>query len=161
MSDPEEIYADSPKAESKLEPVPDKLYFTIGEVSKLCEVPAHVLRYWERKVPDLSQVSRRNNRRYYRREDVVKARRIRALIYEQGMTIQGAVQALNATHAANATSATVASDTAGKSRREPTRGAIGAIETSAGESGGRVLREVCESLKEVSRMLSKGLRRSD
>jgi len=142
------IVADSPKAKSELPAIPDKLYFTIGEVSKLCDVPAHVLRYWERKVPGLSQVSRRNNRRYYRREDVVKARRIGALIYGRGMTIQGAVQALEAPEAPD-----VPATTFDVREESPV-----AVDPPLKASDARALREVCESLKEVSQLLSKGLR---
>lgn len=74
--------------------VPNKLYFTIGEVSELSGVEAHVLRYWEKKFPALGKIQRRGKRRYYRREDVLAVRRIRELLHDEGMTIKGAVQAL-------------------------------------------------------------------
>lgn len=70
--------------------IPAKRYFTIGEVSDLCEVKAHVLRYWEQEFPQLCPVKRRGNRRYYQRQDVLTIRQIRALLYEQGYTIGGA-----------------------------------------------------------------------
>ena len=78
-----------------LPPIPGKRYFTIGEVSTLCEVKPHVLRYWEQEFPQLSPVKRRGNRRYYQRQDVIVIRQIRALLYDQGSTIGGARQRLS------------------------------------------------------------------
>jgi DNA-binding transcriptional MerR regulator len=74
----------------ELPPIPVKRYFTIGEVSDLCAVKPHVLRYWEQEFPQLKPVKRRGNRRYYQRHDVLMIREIRALLYEQGYTIGGA-----------------------------------------------------------------------
>jgi DNA-binding transcriptional MerR regulator len=74
--------------------IPGKRYFTIGEVSELCGVKAHVLRYWENEFPSLKPMKRRGNRRYYQREDVLLIRQIRGLLYEQGYTISGARQKL-------------------------------------------------------------------
>tara|TARA_A100001037_G_scaffold305979_1_gene348379 strand:+ start:2869 stop:3225 length:357 start_codon:yes stop_codon:yes gene_type:complete len=79
---------------SELPPIPGKRYFTIGEVSQLCEVKPHVLRYWEQEFPQLSPVKRRGNRRYYQRQDVIVIRQIRSLLYSQGFTIGGARQQL-------------------------------------------------------------------
>ena len=79
---------------SQLPPIPGKRYFTIGEVSDLCGVKTHVLRYWEQEFPSLKPMKRRGNRRYYQREDVLLIRQIRALLYEQGYTISGARQKL-------------------------------------------------------------------
>ena len=73
-----------------LPPIPAKRYFTIGEVSELCDVKPHVLRYWETEFPSLKPVKRRGNRRYYQRHDVMMVRQIRGLLYEQGYTIGGA-----------------------------------------------------------------------
>ena len=73
-----------------LPPIPAKRYFTIGEVSELCGVKPHVLRYWEQEFPQLKPVKRRGNRRYYQRQDVIVIRQIRSLLYEQGFTIGGA-----------------------------------------------------------------------
>ena len=84
-----------PSNNSELPPIPAKRYFTIGEVSELCDVKAHVLRYWEQEFPQLKPVKRRGNRRYYQRHDVILIRRIRALLYEQGFTIGGARQRLS------------------------------------------------------------------
>jgi DNA-binding transcriptional MerR regulator len=70
--------------------IPAKRYFTIGEVSELCQVKAHVLRYWEQEFAQLSPVKRRGNRRYYQHHEVVLIRRIRELLYDEGFTISGA-----------------------------------------------------------------------
>lgn len=74
--------------------IPGKRYFTIGEVSELCQVKPHVLRYWEQEFVQLKPVKRRGNRRYYQRQDVITIRKIRALLYDQGFTIGGARQRL-------------------------------------------------------------------
>jgi DNA-binding transcriptional MerR regulator len=74
--------------------IPGKRYFTIGEVSDLCGVKPHVLRYWEQEFPQLKPTKRRGNRRYYQHQDVVMIRQIRALLYDQGFTICGARQHL-------------------------------------------------------------------
>ena len=78
----------------ELPEIPRKRYFAIGEVSELCQVKPHVLRYWEQEFPQLKPVKRRRNRRYYQHEDVVMVRRIRSLLYDQGFTIGGARQRL-------------------------------------------------------------------
>ncbi len=80
-----------PKVEpTALPPIPAKRYFTIGEVSELCGVKPHVLRYWEQEFTQLKPVKRRGNRRYYQHHEVLLIRRIRELLYEQGFTISGA-----------------------------------------------------------------------
>ena len=78
----------SPK--ETLPPIPAKRYFTIGEVSDLCGVKPHVLRYWEQEFTQLKPVKRRGNRRYYQHHEVLLIRRIRDLLYDQGFTINGA-----------------------------------------------------------------------
>ena len=75
---------------SELPPIPAKRYFTIGEVSDLCGVKPHVLRYWEQEFTQLKPVKRRGNRRYYQHHEVLLVRRIRQLLYEEGFTISGA-----------------------------------------------------------------------
>ena len=75
---------------SELPPIPSKRYFTIGEVSKLCVVKPHVLRYWEQEFSQLKPVTRRGNRRYYQQHDIKLIRKIRGLLYEEGFTISGA-----------------------------------------------------------------------
>src|SRR5256884_8723239 len=79
-----------PKNNAQLPAIPGKRYFTIGEVSELCGVKPHVLRYWEQEFPQLKPVKRRGNRRYYQRQDVIVIRQIRSLLYDQGFTIGGA-----------------------------------------------------------------------
>ena len=83
---------------SPLPPIPAKRYFTIGEVSELCGVKPHVLRYWEQEFTQLRPMKRRGNRRYYQHHEVLLVRRIRELLYEQGFTISGARNRLD--HAA-------------------------------------------------------------
>jgi DNA-binding transcriptional MerR regulator len=75
---------------AELPPIPAKRYFTIGEVSDLCAVKPHVLRYWEQEFAQLKPVKRRGNRRYYQHHEVLLIRRIRDLLYDQGFTISGA-----------------------------------------------------------------------
>ena len=84
-----------PDNNAELPPIPGKRYFTIGEVSGLCAVKPHVLRYWEQEFPQLKPVKRRGNRRYYQRQDVLTIRQIRSLLYDQGFTIGGARQRLS------------------------------------------------------------------
>ena len=79
---------------TELPPIPAKRYFAIGEVSALCAVKPHVLRYWEREFKQLHPIKRRGNRRYYQPRDVIMVRRIRELLYDQGFTIDGARQRL-------------------------------------------------------------------
>ncbi|PWB60106.1 MAG: transcriptional regulator [Nitrosomonadales bacterium] len=82
---------------AELPPIPAKRYFTIGEVSELCGVKPHVLRYWEQEFTQLKPVKRRGNRRYYQHHEVLLIRRIRELLYEQGFTISGARNRLDET----------------------------------------------------------------
>ena len=79
-----------PSQNNDLPAIPGKRYFTIGEVSELCGVKPHVLRYWEQEFPQLKPVKRRGNSRYYQRQDVIVIRQIRSLLYDQGFTIGGA-----------------------------------------------------------------------
>jgi DNA-binding transcriptional MerR regulator len=81
---------DHSRVKIELPPIPAKRYFTIGEVSDLCAVKPHVLRYWEQEFAQLKPVKRRGNRRYYQHHEVLLIRRIRDLLYEQGFTINGA-----------------------------------------------------------------------
>ena len=84
-----------PSSSSELPAIPGKRYFTIGEVSDLCGVKPHVLRYWEQEFPQVKPLKRRGNRRYYQRQDVILIRQIRSLLYEHGFTIGGARQRLS------------------------------------------------------------------
>jgi len=94
--------AEPRQAKAELPPIPAKRYFTIGEVSDLCAVKPHVLRYWEQEFSQLKPVKRRGNRRYYQHHEVLLIRRIRDLLYEQGFTINGARHRLEADVAAAA-----------------------------------------------------------
>src|SRR5690349_25138216 len=105
MSEPRQIKANLP-------PIPAKRYFTIGEVSDLCAVKPHVLRYWEQEFTQLKPVKRRGNRRYYRHHDVLLIRRIRDLLYEQGFTITGARHRLDSETAEPRAAARAATATA-------------------------------------------------
>ena len=90
-----------PSTDSELPAIPGKRYFTIGEVSDLCGVKPHVLRYWEQEFPQLAPLKRRGNRRYYQRQDVMLIRQIRGLLYDHGFTIGGARQRLSGEQAKN------------------------------------------------------------
>ncbi len=97
--------ADKHTERVNLPPIPAKRYFTIGEVSDLCAVKPHVLRYWEQEFTQLKPVKRRGNRRYYQHHEVLLIRRIRELLYEQGFTINGARNRLDELrHGVSATS---------------------------------------------------------
>ncbi len=104
----------SPK--ETLPPIPAKRYFTIGEVSELCGVKPHVLRYWEQEFTQLKPVKRRGNRRYYQHHEVLLIRRIRDLLYDQGFTISGARNRLDetVTEPAKPTRAALAAAAAGR-----------------------------------------------
>ena len=119
-----------------LPPIPAKRYFTIGEVSELCGVKPHVLRYWEQEFTQLKPVKRRGNRRYYQHHEVLLIRRIRELLYEQGFTISGARNRLDE-HAKRG----------GKKEQASAESPDGA---AVGASGLEVLRE---GLKEVYELL--------
>jgi DNA-binding transcriptional MerR regulator len=89
-----EINKEHELKQGDLPAIPAKRYFTIGEVSELCAVKPHVLRYWEQEFPQLKPAKRRGNRRYYQKHDVALIRKIRSLLYEHGFTIGGARQQL-------------------------------------------------------------------
>jgi DNA-binding transcriptional MerR regulator len=128
-----------------LPPIPAKRYFTIGEVSELCGVKPHVLRYWEQEFTQLKPVKRRGNRRYYQHHEVLLIRRIRELLYEEGFTISGARNRLdNAITGDDRQEVRVA--------RSPAAGAVLAAPESAGAAADvaalkRELRELLESLR--------------
>ncbi len=102
------------KPDSELPPIPAKRYFTIGEVSELCGVKAHVLRYWEQEFTQLNPVKRSGNRRYYQHHEVVLIRRIRELLYEQGFTISGARNKLDGAREPANQSEQVAAEASGR-----------------------------------------------
>ncbi|WP_175872855.1 MerR family transcriptional regulator [Burkholderia sp. BCC0397] len=105
-----------------LPPIPAKRYFTIGEVSELCGVKPHVLRYWEQEFTQLRPVKRRGNRRYYQHHEVLLIRRIRELLYEQGFTINGARNRLDSPGSERAAAEPVESDAQAADAREAGKG---------------------------------------
>jgi DNA-binding transcriptional MerR regulator len=113
---------ESPSNPSKpsLPAIPAKRYFTIGEVSELCGVKPHVLRYWEQEFTQLKPVKRRGNRRYYQHHEVLLIRRIRQLLYEEGFTISGARHRLEQAveHAAKSSPASATKVTSASLRKE-------------------------------------------
>lgn len=125
----------------ELPPIPTKRYFTIGEVSALCEVKPHVLRYWEQEFPQLRPLKRRGNRRYYQRHEVKLIRQIRKLLYGDGFTISGARLRL----------AQLAEDEkqGGNEARAGAKRGAGRGEGNAG----KVLRQLIAELEEVGAML--------
>jgi DNA-binding transcriptional MerR regulator len=133
-----------------LPPIPAKRYFTIGEVSELCGVKPHVLRYWEQEFTQLRPVKRRGNRRYYQHHEVLLIRRIRELLYEQGFTINGARNRLDAL-------GNHATDTVAERVSEPVDEPMMPAEKSI--AGGKLVPVDCEQLrrelKDVIAMLGK------
>ena len=125
-----------------LPPIPAKRYFTIGEVSELCGVKPHVLRYWEQEFTQLKPVKRRGNRRYYQHHEVLLIRRIRELLYEEGFTISGARNRLD-----NAITGDDRHE-ARAARAAPAGGTTAQAGTSADASAlKRELRELLDSLR--------------
>src|SRR5258708_23659174 len=108
------------RRKADLPPIPAKRYFTIGEVSELCGVKPHVLRYWEQEFTQLRPVKRRGNRRYYQHHEALLIRRIRELLYEQGLTISGARNRLDVS--LNASSARSAAPSGASARAAEARG---------------------------------------
>jgi DNA-binding transcriptional MerR regulator len=139
-----------PKPE--LPPIPAKRYFTIGEVSELCAVKPHVLRYWEQEFAQLKPVKRRGNRRYYQHHEVLLIRRIRDLLYEQGFTINGARHRLESEGGGRAIALPAASPA-----REPATEApdgIAALPMSAADLR-HELQQIRQTLDEVRRLLAR------
>jgi len=127
------------KHKTELPQIPAKRYFTIGEVSDLCAVKPHVLRYWEQEFAQLKPVKRRGNRRYYQHHEVLLIRRIRDLLYEQGFTINGARHRLEAE---------VPADAAPDSPSTPRASAPAASADSAALSSAQ-LRQVIEEIRQI------------
>ena len=123
----------------ELPPIPAKRYFTIGEVSDLCGVKPHVLRYWEQEFTQLKPVKRRGNRRYYQHHEVLLIRRIRELLYEEGFTISGARNRLD-----NSLSVEDKPEPAARAGRAAAAASAAGADLSAIK---RELREVLESLR--------------
>jgi DNA-binding transcriptional MerR regulator len=140
-----------PKPE--LPPIPAKRYFTIGEVSELCAVKPHVLRYWEQEFAQLKPVKRRGNRRYYQHHEVLLIRRIRDLLYEQGFTINGARHRLESEGDGRAIALPPQAPA-----REPgfVAGDGSAAQPLSTAELRQELQELREALDEVRRLLAKG-----
>ena len=126
-----------PRKRVELPPIPAKRYFTIGEVSDLCGVKPHVLRYWEQEFTQLKPVKRRGNRRYYQHHEVLLIRRIRELLYEEGFTISGARNRLD-----NAFTGEEKAEPAPRATRSAVAGAAADLAAIK-----RELREVLEALR--------------
>jgi len=128
------------RPKTALPAIPAKRYFTIGEVSALCAVKPHVLRYWEQEFSQLKPVKRRGNRRYYQHHEVLLIRRIRDLLYEQGFTISGARHRL---------------DTESTEPRAAARAATPSTSVAASSSTSRALDTAAmrKELQEIRRLL--------
>ena len=135
--EPRQIKADLP-------PIPAKRYFTIGEVSDLCAVKPHVLRYWEQEFTQLKPVKRRGNRRYYQHHEVLLIRRIRDLLYEQGFTINGARHRLEADAPSHGHVTGAPAAHAGRAQSH---------NGWNGENGGLSPAEIRQKLEEIRRLL--------
>ena len=131
-----------PSNNAELPAIPGKRYFTIGEVSELCGVKPHVLRYWEQEFTQLKPVKRRGNRRYYQHHEVLLIRRIRELLYEQGFTISGARNRLD-----NAATGDDRHDA--RAARPATAGTAPATASASADASAlkRELRELLDSLR--------------
>ena len=132
-----------------LPPIPAKRYFTIGEVSVLCGVKPHVLRYWEQEFAQLRQVRRRGNRRYYQHHEVLLVRRIRELLYSQGYTINGARNVLSGSDEAPAEAETSpAAETAA-----PAKETDNIAQTISNSVEALLIKEVRKELKNILEIL--------
>ena len=125
------------RRKAELPPIPAKRYFTIGEVSELCGVKPHVLRYWEQEFTQLKPVKRRGNRRYYQHHEVLLIRRIRELLYEEGFTISGARNRLD-----NARLDCAPDNSGSSMRTSPTRAAELRVPPRAGVDVAAIKREL-------------------
>jgi DNA-binding transcriptional MerR regulator len=137
-------------SKAELPPIPAKRYFTIGEVSDLCAVKPHVLRYWEQEFAQLKPVKRRGNRRYYQHHEVLLIRRIRDLLYEQGFTINGARHRLESDVAPP--SGEIAPAAAATPTRPAPPAASGAT-TAAARSNGLASDEIRQELLRIRQLL--------
>ena len=131
-----------PSNNSELPAIPGKRYFTIGEVSDLCAVKPHVLRYWEQEFTQLKPIKRRGNRRYYQHHEVLLIRRIRELLYEQGFTINGARNRLDG----------VANGSSPRSRAD--RSAVGAAQQTSNEAANNAFGNLRTELESIRALLA-------
>ncbi len=135
--------------------IPAKRYFTIGEVSELCGVKAHVLRYWEQEFNQLKPVKRRGNRRYYQHHEVLLIRRIRELLYEQGFTISGARNRLSEIGDHQATSASADKASAEQANTAKSSQAQPVAASSSAPTQGYSTMQIRQGLLEVLNLLKK------
>ena len=136
---------DPSRKKAELPPIPAKRYFTIGEVSELCGVKPHVLRYWEQEFTQLKPVKRRGNRRYYQHHEVLLIRRIRALLYEEGFTISGARNRLDDVYSQGREAARAEAAERAEARNTANAAGSGHAKVDVAELR-RELREIIESL---------------
>jgi DNA-binding transcriptional MerR regulator len=134
-----------PSHNAELPEIPAKRYFTIGEVSELCEVKPHVLRYWEQEFTQLKPVKRRGNRRYYQRQDVILIRQIRTLLYEQGFTIGGARQRM----AGNNLGSALGEEVSGKSAQQTRSTTHAAMVAGSNSLDSQQIKELIEEVEEA------------
>ncbi|MGH8513159.1 MAG: MerR family transcriptional regulator [Gammaproteobacteria bacterium] len=135
------------RRKAELPPIPAKRYFTIGEVSELCGVKPHVLRYWEQEFTQLKPVKRRGNRRYYQHHEVLLIRRIRQLLYEEGFTISGAKKRLE-------------TEMAGRGNTPQSQAAaVVQSEETVDDPTRKALQEVRETLREILTLLERNDRK--
>lgn len=136
---------DQSRKKADLPPIPAKRYFTIGEVSELCGVKPHVLRYWEQEFTQLKPVKRRGNRRYYQHHEVLLIRRIRELLYEEGFTISGARNRLDDVYSQGREAARAEAAERAEARNAANAAANAAAKVDVAELR-RELSEIIESL---------------
>ncbi len=136
---------DPSRKKADLPPIPAKRYFTIGEVSELCGVKPHVLRYWEQEFTQLKPVKRRGNRRYYQHHEVLLIRRIRELLYEEGFTISGARNRLDDVYSQGREAARAEAAERAEARNAANAASSGSAKVDVAELR-RELREIIESL---------------
>ena len=134
-----------PSHNAELPEIPAKRYFTIGEVSELCEVKPHVLRYWEQEFTQLKPVKRRGNRRYYQRQDVILIRQIRTLLYEQGFTIGGARQRMAGTNLGS----TLGEEVSAKSAQQTRSASHTALAAGSSSLDSQHIKELIEEVEEA------------
>jgi DNA-binding transcriptional MerR regulator len=127
-----------PDAQVALPPIPAKRYFTIGEVSELCGVKPHVLRYWEQEFTQLRPMKRRGNRRYYQHHEVLLVRRIRELLYEEGFTINGARNRLSEMSGSRVRSGSAAVDDSVATQGDELSAGLVAAQSGGGSVAGSV-----------------------
>jgi len=144
------------RGHSELPPIPAKRYFTIGEVSELCGVKPHVLRYWEQEFTQLRPIKRRGNRRYYQHHEVLLIRRIRELLYDLGFTISGARNRLDESTLAGRASAGAAARASGLVDGKAAAPRSRAEQFAEGVAAVKLLGELRGELEAIRKLLEPG-----